>query len=588
MRFHNLSGYDSHLFVKELSKEGEGTDVTAIPENEQKYIMFSKTKFIKEGSFGNKLNRTVTLAFIDTMKHLQSSLETLVNNLPDEKFKNMRKQFNEEELKLFKRKGVYPYEYVDSFEQFREKEFPPFEAFGSTLNRGIVYEDKPTEDIEKEQISREDYEHGLNVFRKMKCQTFGDYSKLCCQTDTLLLADVFEAYRDLSLEIYGLDPNYYVTAPSLSIDAMLKMSGAEIELLTDENMYLFFEEGIRGGVSVISNRYGKANNKYMGELYDPKKEAAFIVYLDANGLYSYVMLCPLPYRNFRWMCAKRLKKLMEDPTQIKSFTLEVDLDIPETKEFHHYTKDYPLAPETKIVNGVPKLAPNLLHKRNYVVHHKALQCYLRLGAVLKKIHRGVSYEEKEFIKEYIETNQKKREKAKNKFEKDFFKLMNNSVFGKTMENVRARSGVKLVSGASDKGKKRLRKLIANPTFKSAKVFEDSSLVSVNMAKREVMLDKPIAVGQAILDISNVVMFNFHYDYVLKKWSGKAKLLATDTDSLMYEIRTSDFFQDINPDVKTHFDTSDYPKDHPSGILTGQNKKVLGLFKDELQGKIVKE
>ena len=121
VQFHNLSGYDSHLFVKELSNEGEGTDVTDIPENEQKYIMFSKTKFIKEDSFGHKLNRTVSLAFMDTMKHLQSSLETLVSNLPDEKFKNMRKQFSEEELKLFKRKGVYPYEYVDSFERFQEE-----------------------------------------------------------------------------------------------------------------------------------------------------------------------------------------------------------------------------------------------------------------------------------------------------------------------------------------------------------------------------------------------------------------------------------------------------------------------------------
>ena len=119
-----------------------------------------------------------------------------------------------------------------------------------------------------------------------------------------------------------------------------------------------------------------------------------------------------------------------------------------------------------------------------------------------------------------------------------------------------------------RGGKKLLKFYASSTFKWSKTFEDSALVSVNMAKKEVVLNKPIAIGQAILDLSKVVMFNFHYDYVLKKWPGKVKLLATDTDSLMYEIRTSDFFRDINPDVKTHFDTSDYPKDHSSGILTG--------------------
>ena len=335
-------------------------------------------------------------------------------------------------------------------------------------------------------------------------------------SDTLLLADVFEAYRDLALDIYGLDPSYYIRAPSFAIDAALKMSKAELELIRDENMYLFMEEGIPGGVSVISNRYGRGNNKYMGHLYDKNLPDSLVVYLDANGLYSFAMLLPLPYRNFKWMCSKTLRKMEEDPSRIKACTLEVDLDIPETKEFHDYTKDYPLAPESKVINGVPKLVPNLLHKRNYVVHHKALQCYLRLGAKLKKIHRGVSYEEEEFLREYIETNQEMRETANNKFEKNFLKLLNNAVFGKTMENVRDCCGIKLVNGASEKGEKKLLKLFASSTFKGSKVFEDSALVSVNMAKKEVVLNKPIAVGQAILDLSKVVMFDFHYDYVLKK------------------------------------------------------------------------
>ena len=517
VRLQNLTGYDSHLFVKELAQEVESADdVDVIANNEEQYKTFSHKKFYKYDTEGNEVSRIVSFSFMDSIQHLQCSLDQLVKNLPREKLKQSSKYFSKEQLELFLRKGVYPYEHMDSFERFKETEFPSFKAFGSTLNQGIVYDGEPEREIEKEPITRDDYEHGQKVWKEMGCKTLGDYSKLYCMSDTLLLADVFEAYRDLALDIYGLDPSYYITAPSFAIDGALKMSGAELELITDENMYLFMEEGIRGGVSVISNRYGRGNNKYMRDLYDKDLPDSFVVYLDANGLYSFAMLLPLPYRNFKWMCSKTLRKMEEEPSRIKACTLEVDLDIPETKEFHDYTKDYPLAPESKVINGVSKLVPNLLHKRNYVVHHKALQCYLRLGAKLKKIHRGVSYEEKEFLREYIETNQKKRETTKNKFEKDFFKLLNNAVFGKTMENVRNRCGVKLVNGASEKGGKRLLKLYASPTFRGSKVFEDSALVSVNMAKKEVVLNKPIAVGQAILNLSKVVMFNFHYDYVLKK------------------------------------------------------------------------
>ena len=187
--------------------------------------------------------------------------------------------------------------------------------------------------------------------------------------------------------------------------------------------------------------------------------------------------------------------------------------MPKTREFHDYTNDYPLAPETKIIDGVPKLAPNLLNKRRYIVHHESLLCYLKHGLILKKIHRGVSYEEQAYMKPYIDLNTKLRTEAKDEFGVMFFKLMNNAVFGKQMENVRARSSVKIVSGESEKGKRRLRKLICNPRFKRAKVFADSNgLVSVNMGKASVVLNKPIPVGQAILDMSKVTMFEFYYDY----------------------------------------------------------------------------
>ena len=370
VRLHNLTGYDSHLLVKELAQRGESvSNVDVIANNEEQYKTFSHRKFYKYDTEGTEVNRLVSFSFMDSMQHLQCSLDQLVQNLPKEKLRQSSKYFSEKKLEFFLRKGVYPYEHMDSFERFQVTEFP-FEVFGSTLNQGIVYDERSEGEIEKEPITREDYEHGQKVWKEMGCKTLGDYSKLYCMSDTLLLADVFEAYRDLALDIYGLDPSYYITAPSFAIDAARKMSGAELELITDENMYLFMEEGIRGGVSVISNRYGRGNNKYMRDLHDKGLPDSFVVYLDANGLYSFAMLLPLPYKNFKWMCSKTLRKMEEDSSRIKACTLEVDLDIPEMKEFHDYTKDYPLAPESKVINGVSKLVPNLLHKRNYVVHHK--------------------------------------------------------------------------------------------------------------------------------------------------------------------------------------------------------------------------
>ena len=184
---------------------------------------------------------------------------------------------------------------------------------------------------------------------------------------------------------------------------------------------------------------------------------------------------------------------------------------------------------------------------------------------------------------YIRKNTELRKCATNSFEKDLFKLMNNSVFGKTIENIRKRQNIIL---ADDRAK--ALKLSSRPNFDRATIF-DPNLVAIHMKKTEVYFNKPIYVGQAILDLSKTLMFDFHYNYILKKYppkkgGGTAELLFTDTDSLMYHIQTDDFYKDISQDIEEKFDTSDYPPDHKSGILTGVNKKVIGMFKDEVAGK----
>ena len=182
------------------------------------------------------------------------------------------------------------------------------------------------------------------------------------------------------------------------------------------------------------------------------------------------------------------------------------------------------------------------------------------------------------MKPYIHKNTELRKQAKNAFEKDFFKLMNNSVFGKTIENIRKRQNVMLIEN-----KVKAQKLASKPNFDRATIF-DENLVAIHMKKTEIYFNKPIYVGQAILDLSKTLMFDFHYNYIKEKYGSKAELLFTDTDSLMYEIETDDFYNDISKDVKRKFDTSDYPEKHESGIRTDVNKKVIGKFKDEAAGK----
>ena len=280
---------------------------------------------------------------------------------------------------------------------------------------------------------------------------------------------------------------------------------------------------------------------------------------------------------------EKWKKIYENRHNLNKIPciLEVDLYYPD--ELHDKHNDYPLCPErVKCKNGVEKLIPNLRGKKNYVLHYKNLIQYLDIGLKVTHIHTGIKFVESEWMKPYIDMNTNLRANAKNNFEKDFFKLMNNAVFGKTMENIRNRVDVKLVNTVE-----KARKLIARPEFRNHKIFSEN-LISVHMKKTNLKMNKPVYLGACILDLSKTIMYDFHYNYIKAKYGDKAKLLFTDTDSLMYEIETEDFYKDISGDVKDWFDTSDYPENHPSGIPTGKNKKVLGMMKDEAAGKIIKE
>lgn len=568
---HNLKGYDGHLIMQAIGKV-QDKQLKCIPNKMEKYVSFSLG----------------CMDFIDSFQFMSSSLEKLVENLAKEgssKFYHMKSYFEESKIDLLLRKQVYPYEYFDDESKFEQQQLPPISAFYSTLSG--------------EGISDEDYTHAQTVWKIFNIQNLGQYHDLYVLTDVLALADVFENFRDICLNYYGLDAAHFYTSPGLAWQAALKMTGVRLELLTDIDMHLFIEKGLRGGISMICHRYAKANNKYMPK-YDPSQESSHLAYLDANNLYGWGMSQALPVEEFRWLEDHEIEKL--DVPEISDndkngYILEVDLEYPD--ELHDHHNEYPLAPErVKITEemlspyakklledlnlkgtSTEKLIPNLRPKEKYVVHYRNLKLYLSLGMKLVKIHRVMTFRQTPWLKQYIDFNTGKRKEAKNEFEKDFFKLMNNSVFGKTMENMRKRIDVQLVNNQS-----KARKLTSKPTSHAFKIFNED-LVAVHMLKQKVYLNKPVYAGFSILDLSKTLMYDFHYNHMKTKYGRNAQLLFTDTDSLCYHVMTDDIYADMLED-KHLFDTSEYDVKHP--LYSTNNKKILGKMKDEAHGVPIQE
>ena len=334
--FHNLHGYDSHFIMQQIgeiankhgytNKKGEKQDlnINAIPNNMEKYMAFM---------LGNHLT------FIDSFQFMSSSLDKLVSNLPKDDIICTSKAFKGKRLVLMSQKGVYPNDYMDSFEKFNEKELPTKDQFYSILN--------------DQHITDDEYNHAKEVWNTFMIRTLGDYHDLYLVSDVLLLTDVFENFRKTCMQYYKLDPCHYFTSPGLSWDAMLKMTNIKLELMTDIDMFQFIEKGMRGGVSYIANRYGNANNKYMKE-YDEKAPSKYIMYLDANNLYGWAMSQYLPTGNFKWMTDKEISKTNLGKYELDSkegLILEVDLEYP--KELHDLHNDYPIAPDkVKVSNDM--------------------------------------------------------------------------------------------------------------------------------------------------------------------------------------------------------------------------------------------
>ena len=555
---HNSQNFDQSFLIKALQNLDNKIPFSCLPRNSNKFISLQIGSFI----------------FKDSYLFLNKSLDYLTKTIDDNDRISLKQEFGKN-YQLLTKKGIYPYDYFDNTKKYNEQKLPNKEEFFNKINN--------------KNISDEDYEHAKSVFEKFECKNLLDYSILYLKTDICHLSDVFQKFSDFAYKTYELDPRHSYTLPGFSWQSMLKMTKIELELISDPDMYLFLMDAIRGGISVCNKKHIIADNKYINET---TKNNKYLMYLDANNLYGVSMIQSLPYKNFKWSDNLTLNK-------IQTGIYEVDIEIP--TNLHNKFKDYPICPEIKNIpeNNLSeyqtylndklnikytgkdkKLILDLLSKKNYKIYYKNLMYYINLGVKITKIHKILTFDEKPFLKEYIDLNTNLRKNSKNDLEKDLFKLMNNAIFGKSMENVLNRYNIKLINNDPEK----LLKLIREPNFQHAYEISDK-LFLVESTPIKTVFNKPIYIGACILETSKLHMYQFWYDHLKNKYNNKVELIYTDTDSLIIHVETDDIYKDMFED-KDKYDFSEYPKNHRNYNIS--NKKVIGKFKDELKSRIITE
>ena len=572
---HGLCNYDSHFIVQKLNKYPDKL-LKVIPRTNEKYLSFS----------------VGDVTFKDSYQFISESLSQLAINLKnkgEEYFFSLNRHVKDRKKRdLLTQKGVFPYTYITDLEVLEENRLPS--------------KDKFYNDLGKENISDEEYNFAQKIWSTFKCVKLKDYLQVYLLADLLILADVFENFRSNCYEHYELDPLHYYSNAHFTFDAFLRFSGVKLELLTDINMYCFINKGIRGGLSMVGKRLSHANNIHMAQKYDRTKPSKYIMYFDCNNLYGVAMREYLPHSSFKWLkdinVNDMTQKMLNTPDNSDiGYILEVDMEYPE--ELHDLHSDYPLAPEKRKISvsqmsphlreivekqnlkvgKVEKLLGTFYDKKNYIIHYRNFKLYISLGMKVKAIHQVLQFHQKPSLKEYIDFNTNKRGASTNTFDINFYKFLNNALFGKTMERPENKTQVKLVNQPET-----YERCVSKMNFKSSKII-NPHLVGIEMGYPTLKINKPLYLGMAIMDLSKCHMFNFHYNVMKKKFSDRLTLLYSDTDSFIYEIYSSNIYEELQ-DIKEYFDFSNYPKESP--LYSVKNKKIPGFFKDESGSKIIEK
>ncbi|XP_041564931.1 uncharacterized protein LOC121467532 [Drosophila elegans] len=477
--FHNLTRFDTNLLFSELGKY-----VKPIPGRQELYTMFSQHYQV------NVYDR-FQIKFMDSNNFLNYNLEELVSYMEKGDLKNLKMQFPGEQFDVMSQKKMLRKNFLESFDQLNETRLPKNHYFFNYADR---------------------------VWDIFGCNRIGDYLKSYFERDVILLADVFEHFRRTCLEIYKLDPVNYPTASSMSWDAMLKVTKVNLDLISDPDMYNFLKSAVRGGLVQCNQESAKANNKYMDN-FDPKKPIHYLASFEANNLSEWAMSQPLPFSNFTFLKYSEIETL-NVKTQTADgdvgYILEVDIEYPNHLYRTHI--GMPFCPEYEIIPGGRhrKLTASCTDKKKYIIHLKHLQLCLQNGLVLTKIHRVMTFNQSCWLKPYIDLNIEHKKLAKNKFEWQFFKLMNEVIVGKSLENVEKRRDVALVTHYQSKqNSPGFRQRVANNNFRGVEVFSNN-LAAIESTKTNVIYDRPIYIGFSVLEMSKWFMYEHYYNFLSVK------------------------------------------------------------------------
>ena len=423
-------------------------------------------------------------------------------------------------------------------------------------------------------VTEADYELAQQIWHQCRCQSLKDYMMLYLKIDVHLLADIFETFRYTVMQEDKLDPANFLSIPGLSWAAALRSMPHAIELLPNLDMYEFFEAGLRGGMTFVNKHYAK------------KTESTNLLYVDVNNLYGSSLSKKLPYKNFKLITddvvLSTICDNLPDEYADVGYYLDVNLHIPEA--CHNRLADLPPAPLTEKPPGsnVNKLLLTLNDKKNYCVHSALLKFYIEvMGVVVTKVNKAIQFSQTEIFKRYIDDNTTKRAQATSKFQKDYYKLKNNSLYGKTVENLRKRKDVRLCNRRDV-----FVKYVSKPLFKRA-IQIDANLTAAVLTKEHICLNRPVFVGQAVLDLSKLLMYQLQY-VKLQRYrelypNCSIKILAGDTDSYFLEVENINLTEQLLPQMKADglLDRSNYPIS--SALYSNCNENKLGLIKDESCG-----
>ena len=574
---HNSSSYDFKVLMLALSHSNPKCwRVEVLPKNGEKMTAIFINNF----------------TFIDSLSFLPSSLENVVETLMHSKkelliLKQSQMYNNEKERDLLLKKGLYPYDFVKDYDQIKNCQLPSYEEFYSLLR--------------KSDISKSDYLHAKSVYRTFSCRNLLDYTILYNRLDVYLLAECFWNFRQIAYREFKLDPANYISLPAFSMDAMLYMTKAKIELLQDLDMYLLIESHIRGGLSLISERYLKASPEMSEEKFnsltaEEKKRVYRILYLDQNNLYGGQLRKNLPISNFEWMTEADFKKinwLNTNSNSSKGYILEIDISYP--KKLHKEHESIPLCPHHKNITykdlteyskmaysksrnektyKSKKLTASFEKKIKYVIHYDTLREYLKLGMKLDKVHRVISFNQEPFMQKYIDHCTHMGKISKTPAEKSLFKLATNAIYGKSLESRRNRLTCHIFRNETE-----LQQKMASKMFHNFKIINEN-LVLAFQKQRDIYMENPIFIGFSVLDFAKESMYSAFYRDIRPLLGLSTRCLATDTDSFLLAVNAASH-ESCMKKLQPIMDFSNYPPSH--SLYDPSRRNALGYFKDETSG-----